>query len=136
MTDASLPLPPDPVKVAIWAGQVRALLPFIGGALSGVGIVIPTLTNEQLSGYISAGMTLAGFASLGFAALWSRWQKYQDRKMLVAAAIASAQHGTAVFVTETPVGQPNVATKIPVAEQAAAPAVPQGVPPQPAPPTT
>lgn len=125
--------PPDPVKVAQLAGQIRAILPFVGGALAGVGVVLPSFTDAQLSGYISAAMTIAGLASYGIAAVWSWYQKLQARKMLVASAKASAEHGTAVVVIETPVGQPNVATKIPVAEQAAAPSVPQSVPPIPAP---
>ena len=134
MTDTSLPPPPDPVKVAQWAGQIRALLPFVGGALAGVGVVLPSFTDAQISGYISAAMTIVGLASYGASAVWSWYQKLQARRELVASAKASAEHGTAVVVTETPVGLPNIATKISATEQAAAPSVPTGVPPQPAPP--
>jgi hypothetical protein len=134
MTDQiTLPPPPDPVKVAQWTGQIRALLPFVGGALASAGIVIPSLTDAQISGYISAAMTAAGIASYAASAVWSWYQKVKDRKMLVASAVASAQHGAPVVVTVTPEGQPNVATRVSPAEQAAAPSVPIGVAPQSAP---
>jgi hypothetical protein len=134
-TEINLPPPPDPVKVAQWAGQIRALLPFIGGALASAGIVIPSLTDAQISGYISAAMTAAGIASYAASAVWSWYQKVRDRKMLVASAVASAQHGAAVVVTVTPPGEPNIATRISPAEQVAAPSVPINVAPQSAPAT-
>jgi hypothetical protein len=135
MTDATFtpPPPPDPVKVAQWAGQIRSFLSLIGGVLAGVGIVLPSFTDTQINGYVYATMTIVGLVSYGVAAYKSWQAKNADRKALVASAKASAQHGTAVVVTETPPGQENVAVKISATEQAAAPSVPQGVPPQPAP---
>ncbi len=133
MTDTTLPPPPDPVKVAQYAGQIRAFLSLIGGVLAGLGIVLPTFTDAQINGYVSAAMIIMGLVSYGIAAFKSWQAKTADRQALVASAKASAQHGTAVVVTVTPPGQDNVATKISATEQATAPSVPIGVSPQPAP---
>ncbi len=128
-----LPQPPDPVKVAQWAGQARALVTLFGGVLAGVGIVLPAFTDTQLSGYITAGMTLVGLASYAAAAVHSWRQKTADRAITVASAVASAESGTPVVVSVTPVGQPNIATRVSATEVASAPVVPSGVAPQPAP---
>jgi hypothetical protein len=135
MTDATFtpPPPPDPVKVAQWAGQLRTLIALLAGA-GLLGGVWAGVTAEQIANWLTAILTVAGLAGAAYAALTSWWAKIQDRKMLVASAKASAQHGTAVVVTETPPGQENTARLISATEQAAAPSVPQGVPPQPAPP--
>jgi hypothetical protein len=134
MTDATFTPPPqpDPVKVAQWAGQLRTLIALLAGA-GLLGGVWAGVTAEQIANWLTAILTVAGLAGAVWAWLTSRWAKIQDRKMLVASAKASAQHGTAVVVTETPPGQENTARLISATEQAAAPSVPQGVPPQPAP---
>ncbi len=137
MTDSSfppvLPPPPDPVKVAQIAGQIRAFLPLVGGIAAGVGIAIPTFTDAQMTAWIYAAMILAGLGSYAWAAITSWQSKKADRAILVASTKASVQHGQAVVVTVTPPGMANVATAISQTEQRAAPSVPQGVAPQPAP---
>ncbi len=137
MTDPNIPAPPpmpDPTRVAQWAGQIRAIMPLIGGVLGAFGIAIPTLSDAQLSGYISAAMILIGLGMYAWSAYTSWQAKNADRKVLVASTVASVQHGTPVVVTVTPEGQPNVATKVSATEQATAPSVPVGVAPLPAPP--
>ncbi len=113
-------------------------LPIIAGLARGIiGIASSfgftwalTVSGDQIT-MISTAMVAIGM--LG----WSAWQKVSSirdsRKSLVASAKASAEKGVAVVVTETPVGMPNVATKISEKEQAAAPAVPKDVAPNPAP---
>ncbi len=135
MTDATFtpPPPPDPVKVAQWAGQIRTLIALLAGA-GLLGGVWAGVTADQIANWLTAILTVVGLAGAVYAAMTSWWAKIQDRKALVAAAKASAQHGEPVTVTVTPEGMPNVATKISATEQAAAPSVPQGIPPQPAPP--
>lgn len=127
----------DPTLAAQWAGQIRALMPFIGGGLAALGVVLPSFTDAQLAGYVYAVMTLIGFGSYAAAALWSWRQKRAAKKAAreaeVAAAVASANAGKPVTVTVTPPGMPNEAVLITATEAAAAPSVPRNVAPSPPP---
>jgi len=110
----------------IVAGLVRGVL----GIASGVGFTwASTVTGDQTTMVATAAVAVG---MLG----WSAWQKVSSiraaRKSEVASAVASAQHGVPVTVTETPAGRPNVATRISVDEALEAPAVPLDTRPQPA----
>jgi hypothetical protein len=132
--EINLPPPPDPVKVAQWAGQIRALIALLAGA-GLIGGVWAGVSAEQVTNALTALLTLAGVAGAAWASFTSWRAKQADRKALVASAVASAQHGAAVVVTVTPPGEPNIATRISPAEQVAAPSVPINVAPQSAPAT-
>ena len=108
-------------------GLVRGVV----GIASGFGFAWATSVSGDQITMVATAIVAVGM--LG----WSMYQKIADiranRRTAVASAVASAQHGVPVVVTETPPGQPNVATKISATEQAAAPSVPQGTPLSPAP---
>lgn len=112
----------------ILGGLVRTAIAAFGAWAAAGGVVLTGTQLDQLSGVVL--ILVMG--------LWSAAQKWiaaqASRTAQVSAAVASAEHGTPVVVTVTPEGMPNVATKISATEQAAAPAVPAGVPPQPVPP--
>jgi hypothetical protein len=141
-----LPLPPPlpaPTTVAIWAGQIRAILPLLGGIGLG-GASVANLTDAQINGYVTAVLTLVGIASWAGTAIWSRYDERQQarvaRQVAVASAVASAHAtqaaGTPVAVTVAVPITPNaaaVATHIPAAEAAIVPLPTPGVAPQPAP---
>lgn len=123
MTDTfNLPAPPDPVKVAQWAGQLRALLAALAGA-GVIGAAWAGVSAEQIANWLTLAL-MAGSAAAGAYASIKSWQdKRAQRALLVASAVASANTGTPVAVTITPAGMPNVATQISVSEQVRAPKV-------------
>jgi len=144
MSDTTtFPKPPDPLWLAQVAGQVRALMPLVGGIVGTLGITLPALTDAQIADYISAAMVLFGFASYAWTAIWSYRQKAAaeraKRDAEVSAAKASAEATMAagrampVTVTVTPAGLDNEAVRVRPAELAAAPSVPPGATPSPAP---
>lgn len=111
----------------IVAAMIRGLV----GIASGAGFTwAATVSGDQATMIATAVVAGAMLA-------WSGWQKIAavraSRRSQVAAAVASFEQGAPVTVTETPVGQPNVATRVSAAEAAAAPSVPAGVKPSPAP---
>lgn len=112
---------------AIILGVVRHAVTALGAYLATDGI---SLTGSQTETMIGAIMVVI---SLGFSWAQKVWQARAARTGAVAAAVESARQGTPVTVTVTPVGQPNIATKVSRVEQAAAPTVPAGAIPQPAP---
>jgi hypothetical protein len=125
-----LPQPPDPVKVAQWSGQIRTLIAVLAGVGFG-GAALKGISSEQITGWVTAAMTLWGIGAWAWVS-WKSWQaKKADRKILVASTVASVKLNTPVAVTVTPEGQPNIATRISTTEQIAAPTVPADVPPQP-----
>jgi len=138
VTDAfTVPAPPDPVEVAQLASLGRHALTLAGGALAAFGISLPTwlasITDPQLNIIISAAMFFGGAGVALVGVLKGRWDKWRARAITVASAVASVEKGTPVVVTVTPPGQDNIATKVSATEAAAAPNVPFGVTPQPAP---
>jgi predicted lipid-binding transport protein (Tim44 family) len=96
---------PTPTSVAIWAGQIRAILPLLGGIGLG-GAWVAKLTDAQINDYVTATLTFIGIASWIISALWSRYSKWEaaraDHASSVASAVASANR-TAVVGTPTPV---------------------------------
>lgn len=139
----TFPKPPDPLWVAQMAGQVRALMPLVGGIVGTLGITLPALTDAQIADYMSAGMVLFGFLSWAWTAIWSWRQKAAADKAkrgaevsaakATAAATMEAGRAMPVTVTVTPEGQDNEAVRVRPAELAAAPSVPPGATPSPAP---
>lgn len=128
----NFPTAPDPVAVAQWAGLARTLI----AALAGAGILggaWAAVSAEQIANLLTALLTVGGALVTTGVAFWSMWQKRQARRLEVASAVASAEIGTPVVVTVTPEGMPNVATRVSATEAAAAPSVPAGVTPSPAP---
>jgi hypothetical protein len=116
---------------------VASLVRGIVGLASSFGFTWAlTVTGDQVT-MIATAVLAAGM--LG----WGAWQKIaalrDSRRAEVAAAKASAnatmQAGSAtpVTVTITPAGIPNEAVRVPPAELVAAPSVPLGVAPSPAP---
>jgi hypothetical protein len=136
-TEINLPPPPDPVKVAQWVSTGLSILK----AAAGAGLVgtawAASVSPEKMTAFITFLMYAMSVAALVVGWLGSLWQRHLEavaaRKVLVASAVASAQHGAPVVVTVTPTGEPNIATRISPAEQVAAPSVPLGVAPQSAP---
>lgn len=128
---------PDPVKAAQWASLGRHALTYGGGVLSSFGVSMPSwltgVTDPQITNIVMAGMFFGGLAMSAAGFLKGRWDAWRKRQILVASSVASAEHGIPVAVAVTPAGMPNIATAISVSEQVAAPSVPAGVPPQPAP---
>jgi len=111
----------------IIAGIVRGIV----GIASGFGFTWAlTVSGDQIT------MAATAAVALGML-LWSGWQKIAAiraaRRTAVAAAVASAEKGVPVIVTETPPGQQNIATRVSATEAANAPAVPSSAVPQPAP---
>lgn len=133
-----LPQPPDPTTIAQWTGQLRTLIALAGGLGLG-GAWLGHITDQEISGDLTAIFTVGGLALWAGAAIWSWIAKLRAataaRTSAVASAVQSAQTGTPVVVTVTPPGQPNIATLISPAEVAAAPAVPVGTLPSAAPPS-
>jgi hypothetical protein len=127
-----LPQPPDPVKVAQWAGQIRTLIALLAGA-GLIGGVWAGVSAEQIANWLTAILTIVGLAGAAWVSVTSWWAKTHDRQVLVASTVASVQAGTPVVVTVTPAGQPNTTTRVSEAERADAPTVPLGTTPQPAP---
>lgn len=125
----NLPAPPEPAAVVWWAGQVRAVLPLAGGILGTLGIVLPVLTDAQISAYVGAVMVLIGIASYVWTAIWSSWDKYraerEKRSAEVGAAVASADAterrgaNTPVTVFVTPEGESNLAVRVSAREASA-----------------
>jgi hypothetical protein len=89
-----------------------------------------TVSGEMQDKLVGAAMVLV---ALGWSGVQKWWAQRAARAGAVAAAVASVEVGRPVTVTVTPDDRPNVATLIPAAEANKAPAVPVGVPPQPAP---
>ncbi len=112
---------------AMLLGFVRHLLTVAGTMFAAGGINLSGTQLDNLAGGIVA------LAVVG----WSMWQKrtaaVASRQIAVASAVATFEKGTPVTVEVTPVGEPNVATKISATEIAAAPAVPTLQQPMPAP---
>jgi len=132
MSDSMIPQTPDPLVVAQYAGLARTLI----AALAGAGILggaWAAVSAEQIANLLTAFLTVGGALMTAGVALWSMWQKRQARRGEVASAKASAEIGAPVIVTVTPEGMPNVATRVSAIEVAAAPSVPAGVTPSPAP---
>ncbi len=135
-----LPPPPSPTKIALWTGQIRAVIALLAGIGFG-GAWLQKVTDTQISDGLTAFLTVAGLVLWGVAGAMSwykeHWQAAAARSTAVASAVASVAEGTpvTVAVTQTPPGMPDivVATHIPLAEQAVAPSPPVGQPPQPAP---
>jgi len=119
------PLPPPlpaPTTVAVWAGVVRAIIPIL--PLLGLGGAwLANLTDVQLSGYVTAALTISTLASVVGAALWSRYDKWQaarkDHQTSVASAVATHAQGTPLTVAANDAGV-MVSTPVPLAEAAAA----------------
>jgi hypothetical protein len=111
----------------ILGGLVRTGVASFGAWAAAGGVTLTGTQLDQLSGILL--MLAAG----GWSAIQKWLSQRTNRTALVASAVASAQHGAPVVVTVTPEGQPNVATRVSPAEQAAAPSVPIGVAPQSAP---
>ncbi len=93
----------SPETSTLWGGLIRTGLAIAGGGGLGAGLVpwVDTLSNvtpEQWSGFISAGMPIAGLVASVGAGAWSRWQKYQAAKANHVNNIASAKAGVAVTV--------------------------------------
>lgn len=126
MSDSPFPKPPDPVVVAQWAGLARTLIAALAGA-GMLGGVWASVSAEQIANLLTAVLTVGGAGAWAAVAVWSMWQKRQARRGEVASAVASAEIGRPVIVTETPVGVPNIATRVSATEAAAAPSVPAGV---------
>lgn len=121
MTDNPYPLPPPlpaPTTIAIWAGQIRAILPLLGGIGLG-GAWVANLTDAQINGYVTATLTITGLASWGVTALWSRYDKWQaardDHASSVASAVASANRTAAAGVAAPVTVAPSPTTGVPVA---------------------
>lgn len=132
MTDFNIPPPPNPTKMAQWAGQLRLLI----GILAGAGLIGGAwagVSAEQIANWLTAIMTVGSMAGMAWASYKSWQDKKAQRAALVASAMVSAAAGAPVAVTVTPEGLPNIATQISVREQLAAPIVTAGVTPQPAP---
>lgn len=144
MTGADdFPLPPEippPTTIAIWGGQIRAILPLLGGIGIG-GAWVEKLTDAQINSYLTAILTLIGIGSWIFSAIWSRYDKWQQarkaRTNAVASAVASAISGSpvTVSVTKTPSGTPDLATatRVSMVEAANSPQPRFGTMPDPAP---
>ena len=101
---ATFPLPPapDPVQIAKWAGQIRALLTLAAG----LGATwLPAITDNQIKDDLTAGLTTFTIALWLTGAIWSWVEKIiQQRKanaMVVAAAVVTA-HQTIKAGTPTP----------------------------------
>lgn len=138
MSDNAFPIrAPDPVAVAQLAGLFRHALTFGGGALSAFGVSMPAwlagMSDPEITVIVSAGMFFGGCAATVLGLLMSRWDKWRTRQREVAGSVASAEGGVPVTVTVTPVGVPNEAVRISATEARAAPSVPAGVSPSPAP---
>lgn len=110
-------------------GQVRTGVAALGAYLTTYGL---TVSGEMQTQLVGAAMVVV---SLILSATDKWWAERKKRNAEVAAAVASVEIGRPVRVTVTPAGQPNEATLISATEAAAAPAVPLGTPPQPAPAT-
>jgi hypothetical protein len=132
MSSDPYPLPPPlptPATVGVWAGQVRAVLPLLGGLGAG-GAWAAKLTDTQINGYVTAGLTLFALACWGGSAISSWFSKIQaqrdKRKAEVAAAIASANAThttgvpTAVTVIPATAGSMAMTKPVPLAEAVAA----------------
>lgn len=128
---------PDPLVAAQWAGVVRHALTYGGGALSALGVAMPSwlsgLSDPQLNLIVSAVIFFGGLGMGVVGFVMSQIDKRRARGREVAAAITSVEKGTPVTVTVTPSGQPNIATKISADELNKAPTVPFETKPQPAP---
>ena len=152
------PPPPDPALVTQWTqwlGQIRGVLILAGGiGLGGTWLKpITGLTDAELSGYVAAVVSVVSVAAWAGPAAWSWIEKKRTawavakalRLAAVAAAVASAEQTAKathdagrpvlvpVTVIVTPGDQPNEAVRIRASEQEAAPGVPIGVTPSPAP---
>lgn len=128
----TLPPPPDPTKVAQWAGLARTLVALAAGA-GFVGAAWAGVSAEQIANLLTAVLTLAGAAGALWSGIRSWRQKAEQRAINVASSAASAALGQPVTVAVTPAGMPNVVTRISGAEIAAAPSAPLNVAPSPAP---
>ncbi len=131
-----LPAPPDPTKVALYTSDALTALKLLSGAGIISGAWVSSVSTDRVSALISVGLYVFGAAGAIGGWLATRWRVHKAaadaRKTAVASAAASVKLGAPVIVTETPPGQPNVATLISATEQAAAPSVPTDVPPTPA----
>lgn len=89
----------DPLKTLVIAGQIRTVF----AALSGAGLLFGAfawfgkLTEEQISGLLSAGIIIVSGAGYVWSALASRWAKLKDDAKTKAALAATA----AVTAAET-----------------------------------
>lgn len=128
----NFPAPPDPTKIAQWAGQIRTLVAVLAGA-GVLGGIWAGVSAEQIANWLTAILTVAGLVG----AAWSSIKSWEDKKTArataVASAAASAELGRAVTVAVTPPGQANVVSEVSAAEVAAAPSAPLNVMPSPAP---
>jgi hypothetical protein len=99
-----LPPAPDPVKIAKWAGQIRAALTVLAG-FNIAPEVLSTLTAVDINADLSAIMTVFGLALYIGTALWSWIEKEiaarHANAAVVASAVASA-HATAETGVPTP----------------------------------
>jgi hypothetical protein len=118
----------------IITGQLRTLIAAGGAYLGTYGL---TVSGEAQDTLLGAGLVVVSLALSGVQKWWAERKK---RRAEVSAAKASAEATmaagapTPVTVNVTPAGLPNEAVRVSRAEAAAAPAVPAGVVPSPAPP--
>lgn len=144
----NLPAPPDPTAIEQWSGQARTLI----AVLSGIGIGgawLQHVTDAQITGYVTAGLTLVSLGGWAWAAFRSwqskRMKAEEERKLQVASAVASANATMAAgiptpvtvsVVEKTLPHMPDVgaATLVSTAEAATAPVVPAAALQNPLPP--
>ena len=104
-------------------GFARTAIASFGAYLGTVGITVTGAMQDQLLG---AAMVLV---SLGWSGMQKWWAERAARGAVVSAAVASARHGEPVSVSVTSGDQPNIAVRIPQAEQNKADTTPAGIVP-------
>ena len=129
------PPPPSPTAIALWAGQLRVVIPLLGGIGIG-GAWLQSITDTQLTSYVTTGLTLFGLVCWIGTALWARaaawWRAADKRKAEVSAAVASANATHAIgvptavtVIPSTPTTSPTAVT-VPYVEAVAAAVPPVG----------
>lgn len=99
MTDPSTGVPagvigtidstPDASRVAQISGLVRAGL----ALAAGFGLAVPTISDAQLSAYVSAGFVLTSLGGFAATAAWSWQAKRRQAQLEHAAVVESARVG-------------------------------------------
>lgn len=95
MVEPSLPpVTPDPTKVALWTAQARILI----GVLAGLGFggpLLQTITDQQISAYVTAAMMTLSVLAWVASGIWSWYRVHQAAREKHATAVASAVESAA-----------------------------------------
>lgn len=91
----AVPSTPDAATVTQTATVVRAILMLSSGVTGALGIVMPQISDAQLSVYVTAGLIVWSAGSAAWAIIWGWWKNRKKAQEShadnVATAVATAK---------------------------------------------